>query len=341
MLRQLCNQSEKTRNKQLKMKKSIMEKMKVTETVSETILQVSNLTKTYGYELRFSDKLKFGQQVRGALNVSFQVKKGEIFGFLGPNGAGKTTTMRAILDYLRLDSGKVDILGYDHRNDRVEIRKQIGYVPGDMALFENFTGEELIEYFGKFRPIDQEFLQELRSLFRVKLHKKIKNLSKGNRQQVGLIAVMASKPSLLILDEPTSGLDPLMTANFHKVLKKLQKQGVTIFLSSHDLAEVQAICNRVGIIRNGEMILVEAVTDLKAKFLQKLFVQFKGENIPSKEDFEQVKAIIAVENTIPHIFNLKIGKDVGEVLKFISKYDIVRFSCEDADLEEIFLQYYK
>jgi ABC-2 type transport system ATP-binding protein len=313
----------------------------VTETVSETILQVSNLTKIYGREIRIGNRIQFGQHVRGAHEVSFHIRKGEIFGFLGPNGAGKTTSMRAILDYLKLGKGKIEIFGFDHRKDRVEIRKRIGYVPGDMALFENFTGEELISYFGKFRPIDQEFLQELRSLFRVKLHKKIKSLSKGNRQQVGLIAVMASKPSLLILDEPTSGLDPLMTANFHTILKKLQKEGVTIFLSSHDLTEVQAICDRVGIIRNGEMILVEAVTELKSKFLQNMMIQFTGENIPTEEDFKQLDTVISVECIKPRTYKLKIGKDVTQVLKFLSRYELKRFTCEDADLEEIFLQYYR
>ncbi|MHA1994606.1 MAG: ABC transporter ATP-binding protein [Candidatus Hodarchaeales archaeon] len=313
----------------------------MTETVSETILQVSNLTKIYGREIRIGNRIQFGQHVRGAHEVSFHIRKGEIFGFLGPNGAGKTTSMRAILDYLKLGKGKIEIFGFDHRKDRVEIRKRIGYVPGDMALFENFTGEELISYFGKFRPIDQEFLQELRSLFRVKLHKKIKSLSKGNRQQVGLIAVMASKPSLLILDEPTSGLDPLMTANFHTILKKLQKEGVTIFLSSHDLTEVQAICDRVGIIRNGEMILVEAVTELKSKFLQNMMIQFTGENIPTEEDFKQLDTVISVECIKPRTYKLKIGKDVTQVLKFLSRYELKRFTCEDADLEEIFLQYYR
>ncbi len=312
----------------------------MTENISETVIQVSNLTKIYGREIRLGDRITFGRQVRGAYKVSFQIKKGEIFGFLGPNGAGKTTIMRVILDYLKPETGSIGILNFDHRKDRVEIRKRIGYVPGDMALFEDFTGEELIKYFGRFRPIDQEFLQELKTLFRVKLHKKIKSLSKGNRQQAGLIAVMASKPSLLILDEPTSGLDPLMTANFHKILKKLQNEGVTIFLSSHDLAEVQSICDRVGIIRNGEMILVEAVDALKAKFLQNVLVQFLDDVAPSEEDFKQLTSVISVERIKTHTYKLKIGEDVTQVLKFLSNYNIKRFTCEDADLEEIFMQYY-
>ena len=307
---------------------------------TETILQVSNLTKVYGREFSLGGK-KFGQRVVGAQEVSFNVKKGEIFGFLGPNGAGKTTTIRAILDYLNIQTGTVTIFGLDHHTKRREIRKRIGYVPGDMSLFDNFSGEEILEYFGKFRSIDPDFLAELRSNFRVKLHKKIGSLSKGNRQQAGLIASLASKPDLLILDEPTSGLDPLMTANFHKILKSLKDQGFTIFLSSHDLAEVQAICDRVGIIKEGKIILVESVEELKNKFLQKATIKFDSSIIPSQSDFEQLETVISVEKTNETTFTLKIKEGVGELIKLLANYEIKRFSCEDASLEEIFLQYYQ
>jgi len=308
---------------------------------SETILKVSNITKIYGRELNLGRRKLIGSRVVGAEDVSFSVKKGEIFGFLGPNGAGKTTTMRVILDYLKNQSGKVTVFGFDHHEDRFEIRKRIGYIPGDLELFDNFTGEELLEYFGKFRQIDQEFLQVLRANFKVNLKKKIKSLSKGNRQQAGLIAVIASKPDFLILDEPTSGLDPLMTANFHKILKKLQSEGITIFLSSHDLAEVQAICDRVGIIKEGKMVLVEAVEDLKTKFLQNVQVMFEKSNMPTEDDFKQLDTVISVKKLANDTFKLQIGKNVGSVLKYVSQFGILRFTCEDASLEEIFLQYYE
>ncbi len=307
---------------------------------TEAILQVSNLTKVYGREFNLGGK-KVGQRVIGAQNVSFNVKKGEIFGFLGPNGAGKTTTMRAILDYLKIQTGDVTIFGLDHHQNRLEIRKRIGYVPGDMALFENFTGEELLHYFSKFRPINDEFLTELRQNFRVKLKKKIKSLSTGNRQQAGLIAALAAKPDFLILDEPTSGLDPLMTANFHKILRKLRDEGYTIFLSSHDLAEVQAVCDRVGIIKEGKIILVEAVEDLKAKFMQKVTVKFNGTSVPEESDIKQLSTVISIERMKKDTFILKIKEDVNELLRWLSKYDIKRFTCEDATLEEIFLQFYE
>lgn len=307
---------------------------------TETVLQVSNLTKVYGREIGIGGK-KIGLPVVGAHEVSFSVKKGEIFGFLGPNGAGKTTTIRAILDYLKIQNGIVTIFGLDHHHERLEIRKRIGYVPGDMALFENFTGEELLQYFGKFCPINEEFLTELRQNFRVKLKKKIKSLSTGNRQQAGLIAALAAKPDFLILDEPTSGLDPLMTANFHKIIKKLRNEGYTIFLSSHDLAEVQAVCDRVGIIKEGKMILVESVEALKTKFMQKVQVKFCGSLIASEEEITKLDTVISVERTNKNTFVLKIKEDVNELLKWLSNYDIKRFTCEDASLEEIFLQYYK
>ncbi|WP_455140639.1 ATP-binding cassette domain-containing protein [Candidatus Hodarchaeum mangrovi] len=309
---------------------------------TDSILQVSNLTKIYGRELVLGGRKLLGDQVTGAQDVSFTVVKGEIFGFLGPNGAGKTTTMRAILDYLKIKSGKVTIFGLDHRKDRIEIRNRLGYVPGDMALFKNFTGEELIEYFSKFRPVNKEFFAELKKNFRVNLHKKIRNLSTGNRRQVGLIAALASKPDLLILDEPTGGLDPLMTANFHRIIKKLSREEkITIFLSSHDLAEVQQVCDRVGIIKEGKMILVEKVEDLKTKFLQKCIVQFEnGDNLPTIDEFKAINSVISVEQINGNSFSLKIQEDVKDLLKLLTQYPVKRLRLEDATLEEIFLQFY-
>lgn len=307
---------------------------------NETVLEVSNLTKIYGYEFGFRGK-KIGRRVVGARDVSFSVKKGEIFGFLGPNGAGKTTTIRSILDYLRIQSGTITIFGLDHHQDALAIRTRIGYIPDELALYENFTGEELIEYFNNFRQADPDFLKELSSIFRVDLTQKIKTLSTGNRQQVGLILALAPKPDFLILDEPTSGLDPLMAANVHKILKKMKEEGVTIFLSSHDLAEVQAVCDRIGIIKEGRMILVEKIENLITKFLQNVKISFYPSTLPSEEDFKELDSVISVEKTDETTFTLKIKEDVNELLKWLMNYKIERLSIEDATLEEIFLQYYE
>lgn len=311
-------------------------------TMSATeVLRVEGLTKIYGRELKLGNIRKFGRKVTGAEEVTFGIRKGEIFGFLGPNGSGKTTTIRSILDYLRIQSGIITVFGLDHHQDALAIRKRISYVSEDLALYENFTGEELIEYFHKFRPVNREFLKKLKSIFRVDLTLKIKALSSGNRQQVGLIVALASKPELLILDEPTSGLDPLMAANFHNILKVLKKEEITTFLSSHDLAEVQTVCDRVGIIKDGRMILVENVEDLRSKSLQDVKIKFASSTIPSKEEFKALDSVIYVEKTNETTFTLKIKEDVNEILKLLTKYQIERLTIEEATLEEIFLQFYE
>ncbi|MFX0173121.1 MAG: ABC transporter ATP-binding protein, partial [Candidatus Hodarchaeota archaeon] len=212
---------------------------------SETVLKVENLTKIYGRELQLGPR-KLGRRIVAVDGASFSVKKGEIFGFLGPNGAGKTTAIRSILGYLTIKEGTITINGLDYRNDSLEIRGNIGYVPGDVTLYSNFTGKELLNYVNEFRPTDETFLKTLRKVFKVDLSLKIRSMSSGNRQQCAIIVAFASNPDFLILDEPSSGLDPLMTARFHNLLRELRDQGKTIFLSSHDLAEVQAICDRVG-----------------------------------------------------------------------------------------------
>ena len=309
---------------------------------SNQILQVSEVTKIYGrsYLTNIAGKT-ISRRVVGAEEVSFIVNKGEIFGFLGPNGSGKTTTIRCILDYLKMQSGMISVFGLDHHIDALEIRERIGYIPGDLALFKNYTGNELIKFYGSFRPIDPDFLKELRSLFRVDLSLKIKSLSSGNRQQVGIILALASKPEFLILDEPTSGLDPLMTANFHRILKKLKQEGYTIFLSSHDLAEVQSVCDRVGIIREGRMILIEHVEDLRSKFVQHINIKFDPSKVPQISDFPSNSSIISVNQIKKTVFNLTISENINSFLQWLRNYQIIRLTIEDASLEEIFLQYYE
>jgi ABC-2 type transport system ATP-binding protein len=310
------------------------------EVISEDIiLNVSDLTKIYGREMFFAGR-KFGRRVVGCHDVNFFVRRGEIFGFLGPNGAGKTTAMRSILDYLHIQEGKITLFGLDHHKDSLEIRERIGYIPGDLALYENFTGEELIEYYDGFRAVDQEFLRELQSVFRVDLTLNIKSLSTGNRQQVGLILALASKPDFMILDEPTSGLDPLMTASTHRLFKKLKAEGKTIFLSSHDLAEVQAVCDRIGIIKEGEMILIEEVESLVSKFLQNVRVSFSSD-VPPLKSIESIDSVISAEAEDEDTLLLKVREDINELLRFLTNYKLDRLSIEDATLEEIFLQYYK
>lgn len=317
------------------------------ETVNnDIVISVEDLTKVYGREFTLLSK-HFGREVTGAQDVSFSVKRGEIFGFLGPNGAGKTTTIRAILGYLNIQTGKIKVFDLDHKKNAIDIRRNMSYVPGDVALYENFTGEELVDYFSQFRPIDQEYYKKLRSIFRADLTLKIKALSKGNRQQVALITSLASKPDLIILDEPSSGLDPLMVAKFHELLKELREEGHTIFLSSHDLSEVQAICDRVGIIKEGKMIIVEEVESLREKAMQNLTVTFKDpSNSPTEEIFGQVPNVVSVEvhqngfQNNGSTFKVKVREDVNALLALLAKYPVKRMTLEDASLQDIFLEFY-
>ncbi|MHA2225095.1 MAG: ABC transporter ATP-binding protein [Candidatus Hodarchaeales archaeon] len=304
-----------------------------------TVLQVSNLTKIYGREIPLGSR-KVGRRIVAVDDVSFSVKKGEIFGFLGPNGAGKTTTIRSILGYLTIRAGTIKINGLDYLKDGLEIKKNIGHIPGDVTLYGNFTGEELINYLGTFRPTDTAFLKKLRSIFKVDLTLKIRNLSSGNRQQAAIIVALASNSDFLILDEPSSGLDPLMTARFHDLLREMRKQGKTIFLSSHNLAEVQAICNRVGIIRKGKMVVVESVKELRRKSVQIINVEFKNGEAPGIDEFKANPNVISVEKMDGN-FQIKVKEDVNDLLKLITSRLIKRITLEDTSLEEIFLEYYK
>tara|TARA_B100001971_G_C18011180_1_gene442465 strand:- start:42 stop:788 length:747 start_codon:yes stop_codon:yes gene_type:complete len=248
--------------------------------------------------------------------------------------------MRAILDYLHIQEGSITVFGMDHHSDALEIRERIGYVPGDMAVYGDFTGEELIEYYNGFRPVDREFLRELRSVFRVDLSLNVKSLSSGNRQQVGLILALASKPDFLILDEPTSGLDPLIAASTHRLFRELKAEGKTIFLSSHDLAEVQAVCDRIGIIKEGQIILVEEVESLISEFLQNIRVSFTSK-VPDIEIMEAIDSVISAEAEDEDTLLLKVKADINELLRVLTNYELDRLSIEDATLEEIFLQYYQ
>ncbi|MHA1167841.1 MAG: ABC transporter ATP-binding protein [Candidatus Hodarchaeales archaeon] len=308
-------------------------------TESTAVLVVSNLTKVYGKEISLS-KWKIGRKIEAVKEASFKVKKGEIFGFLGPNGAGKTTAIRSILGYLTIQSGSITINNHDYRKDALKIRENIGYIPGDVSLYNNFTGNELIEYFGKFRPVDPKFLKKLKKIFRVDLTLKIRNLSTGNRQQVAIIASIASNPDFLILDEPSSGLDPLITSKFHKLLLKMREEGKTIFLSSHDLAEVQAICDRVAIIRHGRIIVVESVKDLRNKSMQIMKVEFADGYDTLIDDIQAIPNLVSVKKKDGY-FEIRIKEDINELLKFVVSRGVKRLTLEDSSLEDIFLEYYK
>src|SRR5690349_740240 len=215
------------------------------------IIEVEGLTKSYGSK-------------RGITNVSFQVEEGEVFGFLGPNGAGKTTTIRLLMALLRADAGTARIAGLDSWQQSVEIKRLVGYVPGEPSLDPNLTGGQILEYFGRLRGgVDQAYLKRLIEIFDLDTSRKFRQYSTGNKRKVVLIQAFMHRPRVLILDEPTSGLDPLNQQTFDGLVKEARDEGRTVFLSSHVLSEVEKTCTRVGIIREGTLVRVGDVADLK------------------------------------------------------------------------------
>ena len=209
---------------------------------------------------------KFYCESRGVVDLSFEVEAGEVFGFLGPNGAGKTTTIRLMLDLIRPNAGTLELFGLAAQKDSVAIRRRIGYLPGDLRLYERLTARELLRYFAALRGLDG--LGEGESLaerFDLELDRPIRSLSKGNRQKVGLVQAFLHRPDLLLLDEHTAGLDPLVQITFNELLREVAAEGRTVFLSSHILSEVQRLADRVAIIREGSLELVEAVDTLRAR----------------------------------------------------------------------------
>lgn len=288
------------------------------------VIRIEGLTKYYG-------------KYRGILDLNLEVYNGEIFGFLGPNGAGKTTTIRLILDLIKPTRGRVKVFGKDVRNS-YEIKRRIGYLPGELSLYENLTGKEFLEYMGNLRKkIDYRLIKELSQRFDCDLSKPIKTLSRGNKQKIGLIQAFIHDPDLLVLDEPTIGLDPLMQHEFYKLVFELKAKGKTIFLSSHILPEVERICDRVGIIREGKLLTVEKIEDLKAKALRSIEIHFV-KPIPI-ESFYNIPGVkdIKVENSI---LRFTVIGSLDKVIKRASEFEIINIITHEPSLEEIFMSFY-
>ena len=284
------------------------------------IIETKNLTKYYG-------------KIRGIENITFTVKKGEIFGFLGPNGAGKTTTIRTLLGFLRPTGGEAYIFGLEITEDGIDIKQDIGYVPGDLNLYENMTGAQFLNYFSKLRDTDMYLLDELLSIFYIPLERKIKSYSKGMKQKIGVIQAFMHDPELIIMDEPTSSLDPLLQQKFYEFLEKQKKKGRTMFLSSHILSEVDKICDRVGIVKDGSLVALESVERLKDKRGKKVRVKIK-EN-PSK--FKGPSNLKIKNGYIEFVASDSIDKWI----KQLSKFTIIDLDINEFSLEDIFIHYYE
>lgn len=279
-------------------------------------------------------------KVRALEDLDLEISKGEVFGFLGPNGAGKTTTIRTMMDEIRATSGKASILGLDSHAKSLEIRKHIGYLPGDLAMYPNLTGNDMVTYFANLRGgVDRAYVAELAERLDADLSKKVGDLSSGNRQKVGLIQAFMNKPQVLIMDEPSTGLDPLVQRELQKMMREVAEQGRTVFLSSHTLSEVQRVADRVGIIRHGRLVALETVHALRAKAMRQ--VELELDAPADAAVFEAVDGVsdVRVQN---HHALMMFGGDMGVLLKAIEgRYSVVDISTQSADLEEIFLTYYQ
>jgi len=278
---------------------------------------------------------------RGISNLNLEVYTAETFGFLGLNGAGKTTTIRTILNFIKPSDGSAEILGLDSIQDSIEIRKNIGYLPGELELFNEMTGHDFLVYMANLRGgVDWTYVEELITNLKAQVKKPIKSLSHGNKQKLGLIQAFMHKPDVLILDEPTNGLDPLVQEEFHKILKTFKKNNKTIFLSSHVMSEVEEICDRVGIIREGELIAIEKIEDLKAKKLQSIEIHFASK-VPDNifENLPNVSHIEIKDN----IAKVKVSgtNNIDSFIKTIANYEVTKIIAPEPNLEEIFLSYFK
>ena len=286
------------------------------------------------------DKLtKFYGKNTGIKNISMKINKGEIFGFLGPNGAGKTTTINILLDLIRASKGKACIFGMDSHKNGKKIREEVGYIPGEPGFYGEMTGEQYLRFFAGLKKKDcSKKIKELADIFfQVKLDRKIKAYSRGMKQLVCIIQAFMGDPDLYILDEPTTNLDPLMNLRFYELLDDLRKKGKTVFLSSHMLGEVERLCDRVCIIRNGEVAAIEAVETLREKMSKTIEVSFVDHVDPDKLKVEGVRNVKKED----HRYILEVSGAINPVLARLSEFPIKTFDYHKMTLEEIFWEYFE
>ena len=294
---------------------------------SQTPIEFKSVTKTYGPHLALD-------------NMTLTVEGGEIFGFLGPNGAGKTTAIRVLTGFLNPTYGSAHVFGMNSWMETVNINRRIGFVPDLSSLYENSTGIELLEYFGSLHGgLNRQNLNTLSDSLKFSqedLNRKIRQYSHGMKRKLAIIQAMQHQPDLLIMDEPTQGLDPLTQIAFFGVLKSFSNNGGTIFFSSHVLSEVENLCERVAIIREGKLIVIEKIKELKSRKRRVAKIRFKNE-VPLNFDL-QGSTIISSNN---NEFLLSIDHDINPFIKFLGNYQVEDLSIEEPSLEDIFLDYYQ
>ena len=288
-------------------------------------IKTEGLTKHYG-------------DVKALVGLDLEVQRGEVFGFLGPNGAGKTTTIRSLLHFVFPTAGSASVLGLDVATDAVAVRSRVSYMPSEYSMYPKLTGAENLAYLANLRGgVDTGYVKELAERLEVELDRKVSDLSTGNKQKVGLIQAFMGKSELVILDEPSTGLDPLMQQELQQLIREVREDGRTVFLSSHSLAEVERVADRVGILRHGHLVVVERVDALKRKAIRRIDLEF-DEPVEAAM-FEKANGVRSAEargNSVVVSFE----GSVNELLRIAIEHDVVNVNSREADLEQIFLEYY-
>ncbi len=289
------------------------------------VVHVEHLTKSYGTQ-------------RGVIDLTFSVVPGEVFGYLGPNGAGKTTTIRTLLDFIRPTSGRATVFGLDSRHDSIEIHRRTGYLPGEMALYDRMTGGEYVRHLAELRGgVERSFVRDLAERLACDLSVRIRSLSHGNKRKVALIQAFMHRPELLVLDEPTQGLDPLVQHEFYAMVEEVRRDGRTVFLSSHVMPEVERLCDRVAIIREGRLVTVEDVGDLKAHTIRSLDIHFASPVEPGVFDgLPGVTEVVAQGD----VLRITATGPLDAVVKEAARFEVVDLASHESSLEDIFLAFY-
>ena len=287
------------------------------------VIHTQKLTKYYG-------------KVKGIKDVTLTVNQGEIFGFLGPNGAGKTTTIRLLLNLIKPTRGTAEIFGLDTQKDSLKIKSRIGYIPGDLSLYNFMSGEQFLKFVSSLRVNEAVMTDTLLTRFQVVVDRKIKGYSKGMKQKIGIVQAFMHDPELVIMDEPTLGLDPLMQKEFYTFLKEEQQKGKTAFVSSHILGELEKVCDRVGIIKDGTIVAVENVETLKKKSGKVMEVTFHTPVTKMDLDTPEISDVSIDKNTA----TFTVTGDMDKAIKHLSQFTISDLTAKELSIEDIFMHYY-
>jgi ABC-2 type transport system ATP-binding protein len=290
------------------------------------VIATSGLSKDYGAG-------------RGLFGLDLEVEQGEVFGFLGPNGAGKSTTMRLLLDLIRPSSGSARVVGLDTVKDSLEIRRRVGFLPGDLALYPKLTGRAMLDYLAELRGgVDPRTRDALVERFGADIDRPVRQLSTGNRQKLGLVQAFMHEPELLILDEPIAGLDPLVQQSFHALLGEVSAQGRTVFLSSHTLSEVERVTHRLAILRQGRLVVVDSLENLRKVAVQRLEIEFAQPVDPGQ--FRALPGVTEV-NADGRTVTVGFEGSADAVVKAAAAHEVLAIRPREEDLEDIFLHYYR